>query len=68
MKPIKYGIKFYFLCEARTGYVLDCIIYRGGHINTARYSLQLAGASLRERLSTLHGQLLQFCVPGGGTV
>ena len=28
MKPIKYGIKFYFLCETRTGYVLDCIIYR----------------------------------------
>ena len=29
MKPIKYGIKSYFLCEAKTGYVLDCIIYRG---------------------------------------
>ena len=29
MKPIKYGIKFYFLCEAKTGYVLGCIIYRG---------------------------------------
>ena len=29
MKPIKYGIKFYFLCEAKTGYVLDCIIFRG---------------------------------------
>ena len=29
MKPIKYGLKFYFLCEAKTGYVLDCIIYRG---------------------------------------
>ena len=29
MKTIKYGIKFYFLCKAKTGYVLDCIIYRG---------------------------------------
>ena len=29
MKSIKYGIKFYFLFEAKTGYVLDCIIYRG---------------------------------------
>ena len=29
MKPKKYGIEFYFLCEAKTGYVLDCIIYRG---------------------------------------
>ena len=29
MKPIKYGIKFHFLCEAKTGNVLDCIIYQG---------------------------------------
>ena len=29
MKPIKYGIKFYFLCEAKTRYVLDCLIYQG---------------------------------------
>ena len=29
MKPIKYGIKFHFLCEVKTGYVLDCIIYQG---------------------------------------
>ena len=38
-----------------------------GHVNTARYSLQFAGASLRARLSHLHGQLLYICVPGGGT-
>ena len=29
MKPIKYGIKFYFLCEAESGYVLDFNVYRG---------------------------------------
>ena len=29
MKPVKYGIKFYFLCESATGYVLDFMIYRG---------------------------------------
>ena len=28
MKPIKYGIKF-FLREAKSGYVVDCIIYLG---------------------------------------
>ena len=28
-KPIKYGIKFYFLCEAKSGYVLDCIVCGG---------------------------------------
>ena len=28
-KPIKYGVKFYFLCESKTGYVLNFIIYRG---------------------------------------
>ena len=28
-KPIKYGIKFYFLHEVKSGYVLDRIIYRG---------------------------------------
>ena len=29
MKPIKYGIKFYFLSDAKSGYVLDRIVYRG---------------------------------------
>ena len=29
MKPIKYGIKFYFFCEAKTEYVLNCITYWG---------------------------------------
>ena len=28
-KPVKYGIKFYFLCESKSGYVLDFSIYRG---------------------------------------
>ena len=28
-KPIKYGIKFFFLCESKSGFVLDFIIYRG---------------------------------------
>ena len=28
-KTVKYGLKFYFLCESQTGYVLDFIIYRG---------------------------------------
>ena len=28
-KPTKYGIKIYMLCEAKTGYVLDYIVYRG---------------------------------------
>ena len=29
MKPAKYGLKFYFLCESQSGYVLDFIMYRG---------------------------------------
>ena len=28
-KHSKYGIQFYMLCEAKTGYVLDFIVYRG---------------------------------------
>ncbi|XP_068237096.1 piggyBac transposable element-derived protein 4-like [Palaemon carinicauda] len=28
-KPTKYGIKFYFLCESKSGYVLSFDIYRG---------------------------------------
>ena len=28
-KPNKYGIKFYMICEAKTGYVLDWITYVG---------------------------------------
>ena len=46
MKPTKYGIKFYFLCEAKTGYVLDCIIYRG------------VSSTLRDIVFTLMGQHL----------
>ena len=29
MKPDKYGVKFYFLCEAVTGYVFSFSVYRG---------------------------------------
>ena len=38
------------------------------YVHTARYCLQFAGASLRARLSRLHGQFLYVCGPGGGTV
>ena len=30
MKPHKYGLKFYFLCESLTGYVVDFIMYVAG--------------------------------------
>ena len=30
-KPCKYGVKFYFLCEAESGYVLDFHLYNGVH-------------------------------------
>ena len=29
MKPDKYGVKFYFLCEAVSGYVCNFSVYRG---------------------------------------
>ena len=29
LKPTKYGVKIYLLCEAKTGYVLDLLIYQG---------------------------------------
>ena len=29
MKPDKYGVKFYFLCEAESGYVHNFSVYRG---------------------------------------
>ena len=31
MKPDKYGVKFYFLCEAVSGYVRNFFVYRGTH-------------------------------------
>ena len=30
-KPNKYGIKFYILCESKSGYVLDFMVYTGTH-------------------------------------
>ena len=45
-KPIKYGTKFYFLGEVKTGYVSDCIIYRG------------VTSTLRDIVFTLLGQHL----------
>ena len=46
MKPDKYGIKFYFLCEAESGYVLDFMIYHG------------VGKTLREIVMGLLGRHL----------
>ena len=48
MKPIKYGIKFYFLCEAKTGYVLDCIIYRGVTSTLCDIVFNLLGRHFRQ--------------------
>ena len=31
-KPCKYGVKFYFLCEAESGYVLDFHLYNGHQV------------------------------------
>ena len=46
LKPIKYGIKFYFLCKAKTGYVLDCIIYRGVMLTLRNIVFNLLGRHL----------------------
>ena len=47
MQPIKYGIKFFFVCEAKTGYVLDCIIYRGVTSTLRDIVFNLLGRHLR---------------------
>ncbi|XP_066938893.1 piggyBac transposable element-derived protein 4-like [Macrobrachium rosenbergii] len=45
-KPIRYGMKFFFLCESKSGYVLDFSIYRG------------ISSSLRDTVFQLMGQHL----------
>ena len=47
-KLIKYGIKFYFLCEAKTGYILDCIIYRGVTSTLRDIVFRLLGCHLQK--------------------
>ena len=47
-KPIKYGIKSYFLCEVKIGYVLDCIIYREVTSNLRNIVFNLLGRHLQK--------------------
>ncbi|XP_068222159.1 piggyBac transposable element-derived protein 4-like [Palaemon carinicauda] len=45
-KPTKYGIKFYFLCESKSGYVLSFDIYRGLHSSLRDTIFKLMGPHL----------------------
>ena len=62
LKPTKYGIKFYFLCEAKTSYVLDCIIYRGVTSILRDTIFRLLGDHLSKGYHVcIHGQFLSSC-------
>ncbi|XP_068240955.1 piggyBac transposable element-derived protein 4-like [Palaemon carinicauda] len=45
-KPTKYGIKFYFLCESKSGYVLSFDIYRGLYSSLQDTIFKLMGQHL----------------------
>ena len=68
LKPIKVWHKILFFMRGKNWLRARLHYLSRGHVNTARYCLQFAGASLRAWLSRLHGQLLYICVPGGRTV